>query len=348
MSKHVVNPASAKELKKLLSALAAGMRDTLASLTSRNVTLTAGGLEVAGTEDVLAGIDKPNAVVRGALDKEYTGKTVCTLFEVQDAAAMAGMLLMAPAETIEQRRGRLSLESEDIEAFREVGNMLCTGYDAVLQKALPGVGLKVQDTGVIKPGSDSGKLLPEGELLCLRFQLTVADHPATTGLILLDRATAEKWNKAPVTFAAPPAQGEAKVATPAAEDDEGIPQAPIRGVLNAFLANPDLMPLVRQSCRRVGLELRRWSKTDIPNPAAHRGEIVLIDVPLGDERRFDWCKRIKGFESNVRVVLLIHRPSRARVVQGFLSDADVLLGLPADEAMLSQKLKGLLEGAVAT
>jgi hypothetical protein len=257
------------------------------------------------------------------------------------------MLLMAPAEAIDQRRARLCLESEDVEAFREVSNLLCAGYDGVLQKALPGTGIKLQDTGVVKPGSDTARLLPEGELLCFRFQIAIADYPATGGCLLLDRASAEKWNKAPVTFAAPPGEGD-PARTGAVEDDDAIPQAPIRGVLNAFLSHPDLMPLVRQSCRRMGLEMRRWSRTDIPNPAAHRGEIVLIDVPLGDERRFDWCKRIKGFESNVRVVLLIHRPSRARVVQGFLSDADVLIGLPADETMLSQKLTGLLEGSPTT
>jgi len=69
MTKHVVNPASAKELKRLFTALATGLRDTLASLTSRKVTLTAGGMEVTGTEDLLAGLDKPNAVARAALDK---------------------------------------------------------------------------------------------------------------------------------------------------------------------------------------------------------------------------------------------------------------------------------------
>src|SRR5690349_19361617 len=140
MTRHVVNPASAKELKRLCTALATGMRDTLASLTSKKVMITVGGMEVAGLEHLLASLEKPHAVVRGALDKEYAGKSLCTLFEVQDAAAMAGLLLMAPAETIEKRRARLLLESEDVEAFREVGNLLCAGYDGVLQKALPGTG----------------------------------------------------------------------------------------------------------------------------------------------------------------------------------------------------------------
>jgi len=71
-----------------------------------------------------------------------------------------------------------------------------------------------------------------------------------------------------------------------------------------------------------------------------------LDVPTGEVKRLDWCKRLKSYGGGQRVVLLLHGPSRALVMQAFLSQADVILGWPVNEAMLSAKLNGLLGGAV--
>lgn len=103
--------------------------------------------------------------------------------------------------------------------------------------------------------------------------------------------------------------------------------------------------MLRRSCRRVGLELRRHGRGEIPNPAAHKNEIVLLDVPPGEDRRFDWCRRIKEISDSTKVVLLILHPSRQRVTQAFLSKADVILGFPCDEQQLSQKLASLVPDA---
>ena len=105
--------------------------------------------------------------------------------------------------------------------------------------------------------------------------------------------------------------------------------------------------MLRRSCRRVGFELRRHGRGEIPNPAAHRNEVVMIDVPPGEERRFDWCRRLKEISSTTKVVLLLHHPSRQRVTQAFLSKADAILGYPCDEPQLSQKLAALLPSAPA-
>ena len=107
----------------------------------------------------------------------------------------------------------------------------------------------------------------------------------------------------------------------------------------------DALRVVRLSCRRVGLEVARHGRGEIPNPAAHRNEIVVLDVPPGEERRFDWCRRIKDLSETTQVVVLLHHPSRQRVTQAFLSRADAILGYPCDEPQLSQKLDQLLSAA---
>ena len=107
----------------------------------------------------------------------------------------------------------------------------------------------------------------------------------------------------------------------------------------------DTYRVLRRSCRRVGLELSRHGRGEIPNPAAHRKQVVVIEVPPGDDRRFDWCRRIKELSDSTSVVLLIRHPSRQRVTQAFLSKADVILGFPCEDMQLAQKLEQVIPDA---
>lgn len=350
MATAVLKPGTGKELKRLVAMLANSVAETLGSLIARELLVKPAEVEVCDAETILGALQRPHAVVRGALDKDYAGKILFTLFEVQDACAMAGMLMMTPDEVVEQRRAKNALEGEDLEAFSELGNVLCSGLGNVLREAVANIDIRLQDHGVIKPGLDTNSLLPEGPLVLCKLKLKVASYPETIGGFLVDLATGEKWNKGPIETgdAAPEAPAIDKTPPPPApskpdEDSlDDIPAAPIRGVLNSYLALPDAWRVLRRACRRVGLELRRHGRAQIPNPAAHKNEFVVLDVPPGEERRFDWCRRIKEFSPTTKVVLLLHRPSRARVTQAFLSQADAILGLPIEEAPLSQKLTTLL------
>lgn len=351
MSDTVLKQATGKELRKLLARLAGAIRETVGSLIAREVVAQPGELAITDAESILAQIPKAQAGIRGALDKNFTGKFVVVMFEVADACSMAGLLMMTPDEVIEERRARGALEGEDVEAFGEIGNVLCSGLGNVLRESVVGADVRLQSHATVQPGLDEKELLPQGPLVACRLKFKVGDQPESTATIVLDQETAEAWNCGPLADAPSvpePATGATKAESGGLriEDDlEDIPAAPIRGTLNSYLASSDCMPVLRRSCRRVGLDLRRHHRAEIPNPAAHRGEIVLLDVPPGEERRIDWCRRIKDFDKSTRVVLVLHRPSRALVAQAFLSHADVILGFPLDEPVLSQKLGGLLEPA---
>jgi hypothetical protein len=334
--------ATGKELRKLLLRCANALGEAVGALVQRNLRVHPVDVFLADANELLATLPRPHAVVRGALDKDFAGRTLHLLFDLRDAATMAGLLMLTPEATIEQRRSGTTLEHEDREAFGEVGNALCTALATVLREALANVDLRLQDHGLVTPGTDPGALLPSGPLVGCRLSLLLGDYPESSAWILLDRATAEAWNKGVLDDTAALAAERDEGGARHEEDLEDIPAAPIRGTLAAYVLAPELLRLLRRSCRRVGLELQRHSRTEIPNPAAHRGEIVLMDVPAGEERRFDWCRRIKGYGTETGVVLLLHRPSRARVAQAFLSHADVILGLPIEEPKLSQKLESLL------
>jgi hypothetical protein len=349
MAGSTLKQGTSKELRRLFAQLSSSIGETLGSLVGRELAVRPLDLTVLDNEALLGSLPRACAVARGALDKGYAGKTFYALFEVPDALAMAGMLMMTPDDVIAQRRTKGTLEGEDLEAFGELGNVLFSGLGNILRDAIANVDIRLQDHGVVRPGVDADRLIAEGPLLAACFAMKVANYPESTGYMLIDLATAEAWNKAPLETvgdeAAPaPAAKPAAPVVARADDDglESIPAAPIRGTLAAFVMQPEVFRTLRLSCRRVGLELRRHGKGEIPNPAAHKNEIVLLDVPPGEDRRFDWCRRVKEFGTATKVVLLLHHPSRQRVAQAFMSRADVILGFPCDEGALSQKLGAMV------
>lgn len=356
MAGSTLKQGTGKELKRLLAMLTSAIGETLGSLVGRELVVRPGEVAVLDAEALVGGLQKPCAVARGALDKAFAGKTLYSLFEVPDAIAMAGMLMMTPDDVIQQRRAKGAMEGEDAEAFGELGNVLCSGMGNVLREQVQNIDIRLHDHGVVKPGLDKDNLLGNGPLVALAFKLKVGDYPESSGYLITDVQTAETWNKGPLETLTGVTEEPAAAGAPAAAkptgglrlEEEGlqdIPAAPIRGTLAAFVASPDVFRVLRRSCRRVGLELRRHGKGEIPNPAAHKNEIVLLDVPPGEDRRFDWCKRIKEFGAAVKVVLLLHHPSRQRVTQAFLTRADAIVGFPCEEAQLSQKLGALLADA---
>jgi hypothetical protein len=354
MTATTLKPGSGKDLRRLFALLTSSIGETLGSLVGRELVVRPGEPELTEVDAFVNALPRGCAVARGAMDKGFAGKTFHVLTETADAITMAGLLMMTPDDVIAQRRNKGTLEGEDAEAFGELGNVLYSGFGNVLREQVGNIDIRYQDHGVVKPGVDKDGLLGTGTLFALPFKLKVGDSPETTGALVVDQATAEQWNKGPLELGDAPAAAPAAAAPAAgapatgrAEDEglESIPAAPIRGTLAAFVLHPDVFRMLRRSCRRVGLDLRRHGRGEIPNPAAHKNEIVLLDVPPGEDRRFDWCRRIKEISESTKVVLLILQPSRQRVTQAFVSKADAILGFPCDELQLSQKLGSLVPAA---
>jgi hypothetical protein len=335
---------NAKELKRLFAALAASIGETLGSLVAREIVVRPGDPDLKDVGAFVASLPQTCAVARGALDKGFAGKSFHALFEVGDAVAMAGLLMMTPDHIIAQRRTKGVLEGEDAEAFGELGNVLYSGIGNVLREQIGNVDVRYQDHGVVQPGGAVPDILGRDKLVVVGLKMKVGDFPESSGALAIDFATAEAWNKAPLDFGGDSAVAAGAVTAARTEDEglESIPAAPVRGTMAAFLTHPDVWKTLRRSCRRVGLDLRRHGRGEIPNPAAHKNEIVLIDVPPGEDRRFDWCKRIKDLSETTKVALLLHHPSRPRVTQAFLAKADAIVGFPCEEVQLSQKLATLL------
>jgi len=344
-----------RELDILVIEMVNSMAQCLGALVDQPLRMrTRDRMYLVDRQEWVDAMDRPRGLIRGHLDQEYNGSSLCFLFDVRSAITLASCLMLAPEGALRKRRSTGILAGEDLEAFGEVGNVICSGIDDVLGHVVGHkIGLRIQDHGVLSRNLGPRHYLPEGNIAVYSFLLRIGDFEETEGYIVFDQATAESLNGAPLVLeededdvagALPPSAGGHHRKTRNKGDEDEIPQAPIRGKLAAYLVKAEAYRTISRSCRREGLEIHRFQRNDIPNPAAHRNEIVLIEIPVGEDRRFDWARRLKQHpRCDVMVVLLLHAPSRKRVVQGCLAKADAIVAWPCTEPQLSEKLHELLE-----
>ncbi|MEZ5967247.1 MAG: hypothetical protein R3F56_25650 [Planctomycetota bacterium] len=340
-------------LKPLLEACCWSIRETLGSLVGKRIEIEPKGFSATSPDEVASRLRASMAVVRGKLDKMFAGKTVRFMCEAREATTLAGAMMMTADEVLAERRKTGLLEGEELEAFSEVANVLCSGIDSVLRERLHGeAGLRLQDHATLAPAAVDTSMLGEDPLYELSLTIQVEDYAPTKASIFVDRATGDRWNGGPVEFSAAASasaaggNGAECASDPSGgveEDDE--PAAPIRGRLAAFLVDGHTTPMLRRACRSIGLELDKRPRGEVPNPAANRDAVIFIEVPPSDDRRFDWCRRIKTFSPGTKVALLLGLPSRHQVLRAARAGADVVLGHPIGKELLVAKLGQLLEPA---
>ena len=293
-------------LKPLLDACCKAVQETLQTLVGKKIQVTPGALTATTPNEVAANLTGTMAVVRGALDKDFAGKTLHFLCEAGEATTLAGALMMTPDDVLTARRSKGGLEGEELEAFAEVANVLCSAIDAVLREHVGGqIGLLKQDHSTLAPAASDTSVLGTEPLVAIAMTIAVDKLRATNASILVDRGTAERWNGGPLKVGAGAARTAAAsgstptvAATAAGADDEEDdgPAAPIRGRLAAFLIDVATTNVLRRTCRRVGLELDKHPRGDVPNPAALKDATILIEVAPTEEKRFEWCRRIKTLQ----------------------------------------------------
>ncbi len=194
--------------------------------------------------------------------------------------------------------------------------------------------LEIGSFEVLAKGVDpDASVFGDSALLMVPLSWRVGEFAEERGAILFPLEAAEALNDEPLRFVARDDDG----------DEEDIEPAPIRGKLAAYVAHADVIKVVRRACRRVGLECDRRPSSEVPNPSAFEDTIVLIEIGPGDERRFDWCRRLKIAGSALQVVLLLKEPTRRSVALAFRAAADTVLGFPTRERQLSIRLEELLE-----
>jgi chemotaxis protein CheY-P-specific phosphatase CheC len=332
MSQAVLNSVDCPHLTSLLADVGSAVAKSLHSLIDKQVDCPTGELGLTSVADLRQEIPGASVIIRGSLGEGHAGKFVRFVIDTPTATTLAASMMMIPMEAIQERSPESTLSDEELEALGDVANVICSGAGSVIRKQVKGqVELRLTNHESFDPDSDSQ--LGDGSCVCYRFPIVIEDCPQSMMHVILDIETAELLNGQPLDG------GDQSIEEPF----EDIPEAPIRGTMAAYVLDQRVLRIVRRCCRRVGLELDRYADGAIPNPAAHRGQIVLMDVPSGEESQFDWCERLVEDPSGIKTVLIIHDATKSQVLRGFKANADAILGWPLAEALLSQKVAALLD-----
>lgn len=343
LNKDPVHALLSEQLIGVMAALARGA----ATRISARVEARPKPVFAAATIDLLARVHRPLILARASLRGADAGHSLWFAVDTADALTLVATFEKLPADAITARRRAPTIGAGELELYAALADELCEAIDARLRQKPGDSGARFEELGGLQPGRDRGHSLGSGPFVVLPFDFAIGDHEPGQAMMIVPAAVAVRWNQGPVELDPQPLPDEPPRGTVVAshDDDEEIPLTAIRGRLAAFLSTAESFATVRRSCRRVGLELVRYARSDVPNPAALRDQIVLIEIQAGEERRYEWCKRIKAHDPSIQVVLLIHRPSRQRVLQGFVARADAILGWPLSEGLLTHKLEGLFAPA---
>ncbi len=319
-----------QKLDQLVAGMATSVGSALGSLIEPEVNVSvAGELRLTTAADWLQNHPGQHAIVRGRLHGQSTEHPLCFIFDGACTSTLANILAGSTEDAIEEKRAQGEISEEDMQALVDLGSKLCAEVTSHLaQKEDPAASLELQDQILLDPGQDATEQLGSGSLVTCRLQVDIGELAASPAYLLVDAATAENWNGCALDLAGPER-----------------PAAPLRGNLATYVIEKKVMATVREASRTVGLEIFPHSRTEIPNPSAHKGQVVLLEIPVGEDRRFEWAKRLKQHQDEIKVALLIHSPSRGRVLQGYLTQADVILGWPCKPETLHARLDTLLPPA---
>lgn len=334
MADFVLNKDQIAQLEQLCVTFTYELGEALEALIDRSVRVEIGALEAVSGAELRAGLDHPHAAMRfeveapaaseeGDDDAKSADSAKPPLFfvmHVPEARALSAMLQGAKDDQISARRKSV-LDDGDQQQLGKLASAATEGLNAKV-KAVAELDANASyvDLHTITTATDTTDQLDASQYVSFEFPMSIGGAPAIAVRILIAYAVAEAWNGKPLD----PAFGR---------------NVQTRGTLATYLADVETYDVVRSACRRVGLDLDNRSAAEVPNPAAYRGRLVLLDIPLRAEKRFQWCKRLKDYEESAKVILLIRQPSKQRVVSGFLAKADVIIGWPLTERELATKLE---------
>jgi len=162
----------------------------------------------------------------------YTGQFFL-VFSLRDAIVMSSILLGIPPARIQEKKRLCIIETDDIDAFAEIANMINGAFNTVFQGSLPNkVHLKLLSPKKFIPEVDElseSEPLPEGDYLMFRSKLEMPDQELNYLDVLIPVELGDQFDPPGEEPEEPPADEEAAQAPSAqadqAEDAPAQPQA---------------------------------------------------------------------------------------------------------------------------
>lgn len=301
--------------------------------------LSAGNLRLQSLRPVQANLEVMESLVgtgrvatmRCSLNGPETGLLQLT-WPLEAAIALADGYRSLGAGEVRKARKALDWTAEHESTFEELAVLMTASIQEAVQSTL-GAEYEVELMGQELVDSLHATEDADEAAYALPFTLRAYDLPPDKVTLSLPLAVAEAIAGSAIDFDDP-------------EDDEyfeDFEPAEIRGDLAAYIETPDSLRCLRRACRRVGLLCNKRPKSEVPNPACYSKTLIVIEIGLGQARRYEWCRRLKRSAPETHVLLLIHKPTKLAVARAFGAGADAILGCPATERELSTKLGKLLQ-----
>ena len=324
--------AASVGLERIVSAGLDEVAGKLAELTGHRIELSLQRPQLTNSEQFGRLCASGGLVVfGGALSGDFEGG-VHFVAPMRSAIPLAGFLRELDEDAIAAQRDQESWSADDDKAIESAAQALFATLDDALKKSVADeVGCSFESVASFASAAELGdEQLGNEAFFAYPVFATVDPFGPQAAFLLLPHTACDKLNDKPLAF------GDDE------DYEEDFEPAPITGTLCAYVSDVQALRKIRTSCLRVGLKLERRPKAEVPNPAAYSDQYVLIEIPPGQDRRFEWCRRLKELCPGVHVLILLVRATRFAVARAFQANADAVLPSPPSERALSQRLDALM------
>lgn len=297
--------------------------------------------------------------------EEYQGQFYL-VFNLRDAILMSSLLLGIPAARIQEKRRLLIIESDDIDAFGEIGNMINGAMNTTFQASLSGKAqLKQQASKKYVPEIDplsADEPLPDGDYLMFRAKLEMEGQEMHHLDVLIPLELGNLYDPPPERPAEPepePEETEATAESAAASGEAPVQadeaRAAVRPAAAAGTVGEDMVVIfedsdddrarLREALSFTGFKVVEGPLNADVKELFSQGNVrlVLIGSQDADDRELAVCIKINALRQDqpVPIVMCAHRWTRTAVLKALKYGARDIVIKPCDPDELGAKVKRL-------
>lgn len=244
--------------------------------------------------------------VMGVDSGESYGGQFYLVFSLRDAIVMSSILLGIPPARIQEKKRLSIIESDDIDAFSEIGNMVNGALNTVFQGSLPNkVRLKLLPPKKYIPEIDelsAEQPLPDGDYLMFRSRLEMPGQEMNYLDVLIPTVLGNLFDPQPVEDAAAETTPAGREAEGVEEDDMAVEAAVASGVESIVVLEDD------EEQRQQMVELLTFTgfqiaegtlNADIKELFAGRNvKLVIIGSQDADDRELAVCIKVNAMRQD--------------------------------------------------
>ena len=298
--------------------------------------------------------------------EEYPGQFYL-LFNLRDAILMSSLLLGIPAPRIQEKRRLSIIETDDIDAFGEIGNMINGAMNTTFQASLSGkahlkqLGAK-KYVPEIDPISEE-EPLPDGDYLMFRAKLEMDGHEMHHLDLLIPLELANLYDPQPeVSSEASEPEPQVEPTSENPEQQDAVhpdttsqPASIARVSAVAGTVGEDTLAIFEDSVddranMKEALQFTGFKIVDVPLNADVKDvfsqgnvRLVLIGSQDADDRELAVCIKINALRQDqpVPVVMCALRWTRPAVLKALKYGARDIIIKPCDHDEIASKVKRL-------